>query len=355
MKIVKFYPQDVLFFRDAKPFDAGSDNEAIIHYPLPSVFYGALRTSLIESIDDFKNGKYKDFIGTTTEHGKFRSIGPFTFKQNNIFFPIPRNLSVIKKDEDKTLTLIKLKPFQKLDRYKIVSGDKVAMLTKLWHRSYETLEEPDIGYLDLNSLLEFLNGKDVITIEKDKLKTYGIENRIGIRIDKTKGAAEKRYIYRESTIRFFERCGFASFVENDMGKLDNLKSVFLGGERHVAFTKIEDVTIPPKTLKGRIMIYLATPSIFKNGILPQNFDGENIFINGVKCKLVSIANAKSITVSTFDIAKNRPRASKLAMPAGSVYFVESEKEIKSDGFITFTDEMEEYGFGRSLIGGWDYE
>nr|WP_269473945.1 type III-B CRISPR module-associated Cmr3 family protein [Athalassotoga saccharophila] len=78
-------------------------------------------------------------------------------------------------------------------------------------------------------------------------------------------------------------------------------------------------------------------------------------MNGVKCKLVSIANAKSITVSTFDIAKNKTRASKLAVPAGSVYFVESEREIKSDGFITFTDEMEEYGFGRSLIGGWDYE
>ncbi|MCL4408237.1 MAG: type III-B CRISPR module-associated protein Cmr3 [Thermotogae bacterium] len=354
MKIVKFYPQDVLFFRDAKPFDAGSDNEAInAHYPLPSVFYGALRTSLIESMNDFKNGKYKDFIGTTTEHGKFRSIGPFTFNKNNIFFPMPKNISMIKNDKD--LTLIKLKPFKEHDPYEIISTEKVATLTKLWHRSYETLEEPDVGYIDLNSLLEFLNGKDVITVEKDKFKTYEIENRIGIKIDKEKGAAEKRYLYRESTIRFFEGCGFASFVENDMGKLDSIKSIFLGGERHVAFTKIEDVTIPAKTLKGRIMIYLATPAIFKNGVLPQNFDGENIFINGVKCKLISIANGKSVTVSTFDIAKHKPRASKFAVPAGSVYFVESEKEIKSDGFITFTDEMEEYGFGRSLIGGWDYE
>jgi len=354
LKIIKFYPQDVLFFRDAKPFDAGWDNSALSHYPMPSVFYGALRTALIGSdFEGFKNGKYRDFIGTPTEHGKFRTIGPFTFNKTDLFFPMPKHISIVKKDNN--LTVIKLKPFQKLEPYKIVSAGKEATLIKLWHRSYETLEAPDIEYLNLNSLLELLNGEDSITID-NRSETYKIENRIGIKLDTQKSTAKERYIYRESKIRFFEGCGFASFVENDMEKLDNVKSVFLGGERHIAFTKIDQVkNLLPKSLNGRIMIYLATPAVFKNGVLPESFDGENITINNVKCKLISIANSKPLTVSTFDIVKNKPRASKLAVPAGSVYFVESEKEIKSDGFITFTDEMEEYGFGRALIGGWDYE
>lgn len=351
MRIVKFYPQDVLFFRDAKPFDAGGDNTAISAYPMPSVFYGALRTALIgNDLQGFKNGKYKEFIGTPTEHGKFRAIGPFIFKDSELFFPIPKNISQYEMDSDKK-AYVMLKPLEK-GNYAVKLGGRDVKLHKLWHRSYESIKDPKIKYVDFKTLNQILEGK----IENLKeVTTYMIENRIGIKLDKEKNAAKERYLYRESTMRFYDGCGFAAFVENDRSKLDDVKSVSLGGERHIAFTKVENFELPNKTMTGKIMIYLATPAIFENGFLPKSFDGENILINGAKCKLVSIANSKPITVSTFDIVKNKPRASKLAVPAGSVYFVETQENISANGFLTFTDEMEEYGFGRALIGGWDYE
>jgi len=346
LKIVKFYPQDVLFFRDAKPFDAGGDNTAMNHYPLPSVFYGALRTALMNNdLEGFKGEKYKEFIGTPIEHGKFRSIGPFTFKDSKIFFPIPKNVAQIEGDEKK---YVMLKPYTKVQPTKI---GKIT-LQKLWHKSFDPIKAPEINYVDFETLTKILKGE----IDKlEEVKTYHMENRIGIKLDKDKNTAKERYIYRESTMRFLDNCGFATFVENDQSKIDSVKSVFLGGERHIAFTKVENFDLPSNTLEKKIMIYLVTPAIFANGLLPKSFDGENITINGVKCKLISIANSKPITVSTFDIVKNKSRASKLAVPAGSVYFVETQGKISTNGFLTFTDEMEEYGFGRALIGGWDYE
>ncbi len=348
MKVVKFYPQDVLFFRDAKPFDAGGDNTAVNSYPLPSVFYGALRTSLINNFQDFKDGKYKEFIGTPTEHGKFRSIGPFIFKDSELFFPIPKNISTLEKDPKKYVIL---NPWKE-STYNINVDGKIAKLHKIFHRSYESVQEPETKYVDFKTLDQILIGKGG---DLKEIKTYEIENRIGIKLDKEKMAAKDRYIYRESTMRFFDKCGFAAFVENDQSKVDSIKFTFLGGERHIAATKVEDFELPNKELTGNIMIYLATPAIFENGILPKSFDGENIILNGVKCKLIAIANSKPITVSTFDIVKNKPRASRLAVPAGSVYFVETHEKIITHGFLTFTDEMEEYGFGRALIGGWKYE
>lgn len=360
MKIVKFEPQDVLFFRDGRPFNAGENNVGQSHYPFPSVFYGALRTGLIgNDLRGFKTGKYSELIGTPTTHGKFRSWGPFPYEEKNgktdILFPMPSNVAI---QNEKAVIML---PTKKMRKYKVKVGDSQVSLHHLWYKKYEAAERPKSIFIDIETLGKYLSSGEKIEKENEnfddkpeKFEYYLTEERIGIRIDSTTHTAEDKMFYRVFTYRFKENCGFATFVENDNHKLDNVKSVFLGGKRHMAFTKVEDINMNFPNVEKRFFLYLATPAIFENGLLPKSFDGKCITLNGKKCSIISIANGKPVPVSTYDIVENKLRALKLAVPAGSVYFFESEEKMDIKGVISFTDEMEEYGFGKAFIGGWDY-
>lgn len=364
MRIAKFEPQDILFFRDGKPFNAGIDNVGNSHYPFPSVFYGALRTAIINGdFKGFKEEKYSDLIGTPTSHGKFRSWGPFPYKERNgkidLLFPIPSNIGSIKSEnskDGKSRNVLFFPEESELKSYDIEVKDKTLKLRPLWHKGYEVAEKPKNKFITLKELEKYLTANPTEYVDeedKKKYEYYSTEDRIGIKIDES-GTAQDQMFYRISAYRFKENCGFATFVENDDGNLNGINSVFLGGKKHVAFLKQDDIKIEFPIVKKHFFLYLATPAIFKNGILPQSFDGENVIINNTKCKVVSIANGKPISVSTYDMVKNEPRALKKAVPAGSVYFFESEENIDFSGVVTFTDEMEEYGFGRAFIGGWEY-
>ena len=89
----KIKPLDTLFFRDGRPFTMGSETWAnLIFPPYPSTLYGAIRSWLIferGNIQDFKNGKFKDEIGTPNEKGKLSLKGPFIAIENKFYFPIP--------------------------------------------------------------------------------------------------------------------------------------------------------------------------------------------------------------------------------------------------------------------------
>ncbi len=102
-------PNDTLFFRDGKPFTMGSETWAdSIFPPYPSTVYGAIRSWLIfekGGLKKFKEGEFKEELGTENEKGSLSIKGPFLKKNDEVFLPCPLDLVKIKdkksKDEKK--------------------------------------------------------------------------------------------------------------------------------------------------------------------------------------------------------------------------------------------------------------
>ena len=80
-------PNDTLFFRDGRPFDAGADVwTGTIFPPYPATIYGMLRTFFINMVstnidhaDYFANipDEYKGLLGKKDEYGSLSLVGPF--------------------------------------------------------------------------------------------------------------------------------------------------------------------------------------------------------------------------------------------------------------------------------------
>ncbi|MBK8230641.1 MAG: hypothetical protein IPK72_08680 [Candidatus Eisenbacteria bacterium] len=114
-----FEPLDVLVFRDHRPFVAGQHFLARSVFPLPSVFFGALRTALFERAGvrfgpfnskenpfDALTADDRALLGDTDEPGALQLEGPLlalkedTTKAPSVLLPWPRDLDVDKtKDE----------------------------------------------------------------------------------------------------------------------------------------------------------------------------------------------------------------------------------------------------------------
>ena len=105
---LKIKPFDTLFFRDAKPFNMGSDTWAeYLFPPLPSTLYGAIRSFLIfyyGSLQKFLTEEMPEqkWIGTKDHKGELKVKGPFIYNGQPLF-SIPADL--VKVEEKKKYKL----------------------------------------------------------------------------------------------------------------------------------------------------------------------------------------------------------------------------------------------------------
>jgi CRISPR-associated protein Cmr3 len=150
----------------------------------------------------------------------------------------------------------------------------------------------------------------------------------------------------------------------------------LGGDRRIARIEPLDPSLlgvpsagpdePPcwRDSPG-LRLLLVTPAVFEEGWLPDGFrarDGAfRGLLPGVDGEVVLRAAfvPRSIAVSSWDMAENRPRPGLRAVPPGAVYFFH-----KADGGASFTpQEMKNLwlaslgaktgeGFGRAVAGPW---
>ena len=63
------------------------------------------------------------------------------------------------------------------------------------------------------------------------------------------------------------------------------------------------------------------------------------------------ASDKAIPISGWDIARRGPKATRFAVPAGAVYFVEGQTEFKH-GSLCDDEEDVAQGWGFALQGEW---
>ena len=356
----KIEPLDTLFFRDGRPFSMGAETWANpVFPPYPSTLYGAIRTWLIfekGNLEDFKNGKFKEEIGTTTEKGKLKIKGPFVALENNLFFPVPNDMLSNNARNARLVSVGLLKkPNCLISDY---------CLEKMLINKTDLLLDNVDGFIDIFSLKDYLAAKEVDLSFVEKNEIFFSEKKTGIKRNRKTLSSEEECLYRVPMIRLKKEANF--FVEIDgLNSYPKEGIIQFGGEGKIV--KIEQFNNDPLAtlrnlnfeFKDKIFkLYLATPCIFKNGwypswIKPENFEGE---YNGVKLRLVGCAIGKFNLIGGWDLAGKKPKVMYKAVPAGSVYYFKiladtSIEKVKETFHLqNISDINSEEGFGLSLVG-----
>ena len=371
--ILTFYPFDSLFFKDGKPFEAGTDTIASGFFPpFPSTIYGALRgliaINMKKGIAESDIKSYPEELRGTIDECKLKISGIFLYNRNsdNFLFPTPFNLV---ENEDKKLQF--LIPENNSHCVPIICKENFKPANKY----VEDIEE-------------------ILIIEQTKLKTeLLIDNnelfkdffKTGIKLDYSKGVTEESQLYTAKHYRLNDNIGIAVKIESEefYNKIPDSGVYKLGGEmRPVSFEKIDSPIIEEDIINKltkkiaetkRFFFWLITPAIFQNGNLPDfiNEDTKDtlkgvLSVNNenLEVEVLSYQMDKPMYIGGFDIEKRIPKPMYKAVNAGAIYFfkiISNPDEKLIENFIkkyitkplpTKFKQFSKQGFGSALIGGW---
>jgi len=359
----KIKPLDTLFFRDGRPFTMGSETWANpIFPPYPSTVYGAIRTWLIferGSLKEFKEGKFKEELGTPSEKGNLKIKGPFICLNDNLYFPVPFDFFKKKDAPEKEKKLFYINC---INKSKIFISDYCLKRILINKNDFELKECG--GFIDIDSLKNYLMVNKNIPEFIEKKEIFSYEKKTGIKRSRKTLSSEEGYLYRIPMIRLKKKTSL--FVEIDGLNRYPEGLLQIGGEGKTAkIEKIENYD-PLMTLRdidfkfeNKIFkLYLATPAIFEKGWLPdwineKTFEGN---YDGIKLKLIACSIGKYKLIGGWDLANNRPKPMYKAVPSGSVYYFKilddtSAERIKEVFHLkNISDINPEEGFGLSLVG-----
>jgi CRISPR-associated protein Cmr3 len=357
---LRLEPLDTLFFRDGRPFDAAS--RVVAGLPNPQVLAGALRTTLLAQAGfDFnkfakvrKQRELPDALGDCDAPGWITKAcfrGPWLGRDVGNFveplLPLPEILARAKEGSGWSRAWP--------ERNRVPGWSDPDDLLPLWRR-----REPDTkaerGFLTLDGLQQFLDGNDPpesAWVKKDEL--YDYDNRIGIGIDMHTLTSEEGALYGIRLLSL--RPGVCFYAEMQPGPGAPPRPWFrdtpvpFGGEgKYVRVEEVPPRDWPkPNPKRSRSLWYLAAPTF-----LPPQGEWRRPLPKGVK----AAASGPGVAFSGWDVARNGPRPTRFAVPAGAVYFL--EEAGSETGFISGTpdqtaDELLAEGWGFALQGAWKEE
>ncbi len=295
-------PLDTVCCRDGRPFTAGeNDTGHTIFPPMPSTFYGALRTALLsennKAFDDFQDSSepYDDLpeVGTPSKLGSLRIAGPCLaekdegFGDYQFYFPSPLHFVREKNNEDKFHKLAL--PDDKCNASEVSDLEQPLFLMQ---GPEDTIVKSFDGYLNFNGLQTMLRGTDKIKNDEiykpeqlfKSTHQVGLQRTFGVR------TAEEGRLYsiahfqmeNSQSSGFFIKLGTTDendeSVKNLAEKLPEKGFLKLGGEwRGAVYEKTGKKPFKDSHLqqaielistKKRFMLWLITPAIFRYGCLP---------------------------------------------------------------------------------------
>jgi len=365
-------PNDVLMFRDGRPFAGGDDHFARgIFPPSPATIYGALRSHILSNesgeFDTYKGntsmiaGEITREIGTPGQLGSLL-IRQFTPAGRNAdglvqFFPMPKDVVKEKGGKER---LHMLSPMD-------LSGSRTVTdlpegLSGMWMKSEEAMEAVR-GFLSSEEMERCLLGETPRPTEPEKL--FRTEERTGIGKSRVTRSVETGRLYSVEYFRLADGAGFAVEVEGTR-LLPGSGMMRLGGDhRSIKYetSSWRDIEVEPvkKMIadRRRFKFVLTTPAIFRQGWLPGwiNPETKKGDINGVRVKLTGACVGRPVGIGGYDLIKNMPKEMKKAVPAGSVYFFEIKEGDPGNLFEmlwlkSISEEKSREGFGITLIGGY---
>jgi CRISPR-associated protein Cmr3 len=397
-------PSDVLLFRDGRPFSAGEGHRArSIFPPTPNTMQGVIRSKVLSDrcgrYETYKNGcndcekqsncTIPDEIGRPAQNdrGSYGNleirgaiIAKYEYEKNNLtpYFPVPADVVEVKEKSEQRdhakprLRFLQPLP-QKLYGDNDLSGDDLsddpqAKLLPLWTQEKTPVEGVQ-GYWEQKDLENYLLQNYPSITQYTKADTlYLRESRYGIDVDNARQTVKEGQLYQTEFIRCKENIGLYTEVDGVSNLGGNL--IAIGGENRAAqchhlHQKIDWGNFT-QSLENKLQqadgfkIYFATPTIFKNGWLPQKLENLQGEYQGIEVELIAASIPRYQTIGGWDVAYNRPKPTNRAIPAGSVYYFSSNAKpseiIKAFHWQNIADEKSDaqIGFGLALVGAWNY-
>lgn len=361
-------PLDVLFFRDGRPFTGAE--RSVSGLPLPQTVVGAIRTALLRQAgcdfqklgaslkrgDTFRKAVEVScpaeygWIGDLAVRGPWLAMRGTEGRDIDVLVPVPANLHREKREPHKLHCLHPL-PDGRLPGWNL-SGNQEG-LRPLWLKRLPATERAS-GYLKSQGLKQYLRGAAVAAetvVPPEEL--FGLDYRTGIGIAPDRLVAEDSQIFGRGFLALKENVFlYAEVVLPDQSYgsslFDKIRVLPLGGEgRHATLRRVDPFDWPNVNVQdgSKPLILLTTPCAFEAGWRPRALNG---------C-VASAAVPGSVAFSGWDMARSGPKPTRFAVPAGSVYFLDSMPNGQLKDTLAESEEDYPQGWGCYLKGVWNYE
>jgi CRISPR/Cas system CMR-associated protein Cmr3 (group 5 of RAMP superfamily) len=350
---VVFEPLDTLTIRDGRAFDAGLQSVAHAVQPSPSTLAGAIGAAF-----GAPPGAGLDAAARGSKVPE-QLFGPVpVVRRDGIWrarWPVP--FDVVRVDADSAPR--RLTGHGPADGNSEIpagaahdlQGQVAALLTGEG--------DPAGGWWESAELADYLTDGDV---SGDTVAApWDTERRVGLALNEA-GAAAEGMLYSTEHLRPVDGMGFAvRCIGGPCAPLAD--TVPLGGRGRSAqvYDTVSAPVLPSPAARapdGRLLLYLATPSVFADGWRPDLSPW-----TGAELVAAALGNPQVIATATADRTTGAVRSGQLmwAVPAGSVYYLKFDSEAAALAAATglrrstlpqARDALATAGFGFVLTGSW---
>jgi CRISPR-associated protein Cmr3 len=311
--------------------------------------------------------------------GKFEMTGPFlaSYRKSSVkgdqlipYVPLPFDTRRTKDAPHHYFTLLPTRnhPFK--------ANWPTQGLSPLWPEHELDFEEPEPSWLTPAGLGSYLQAEPNAAEILSSDNLFGGESRLGIALDYTYRRPFEGMLYQVEYVRPAPQVGLLVGVGDDVHLPAERGTLRLGGEGRAAYYQIVDES---KIVRGfsapekkdtvrRFKIVLLSPAYFTGGWQPADGDTGWARILGVpvQIQLVAAALGRPHPIGGWDVTGRNGRGWHKPMyayvPAGSVYFFETEHEIPLPvGPVTQTPEgrlsqdwLARLGYGQIATGTWEW-
>lgn len=377
-------PLDVLYLRGNALFGGPGDHAEALMPPWPSVFAGAIRSSMLarsgvdlgrftDEAAAHTDAELAEVLGTPTHPGSFRVTFVGLGRERNghaeLLVPLPADLVVLhprSHDESTTGSAIRTEPTVRRLRLVDPSAIHVSTSNPLGRLPVLTgagREKPASGYwLTGEGLSEYLSGRTPeATHLVPRRSLWETDPRLGIARSRESYTGIKGRIYTTDTVALAPGVGFVVGIEGCKESLLPFGSlVRLGGDGRGAEVTSWKGARPehgPVKAGEPFVALLTTPGLFPGGWRPPAATGQ----------LLAAAVPRAEVVSGWDLPAHRPKPAQRAVPAGAVYlFDRADSDVTlwasdlwpsiqselGSGFDAVWRQRRAEGFSNLLLGRW---
>lgn len=387
-----------LVFRSGKPFGSQASAQDV-SFPLPSAGAGLVRYLRLSqsnyeqvlnlSKKDFNHPKYQEILS-------IQSQGPFLVRYSDendieILVPKPANALYFENKQTGKKELVRLEPKAFEQEGELCGSDLLPGLLHVEKPFTSKSIEKVASFWTLEDFIVWQNGTD---LEFEQVKNNGldyipIELRTHVAIDDDSLMSVDGMLFQTASYDLAhqkaekgwdkKRLGFLVQTRQDLEqdlatfggerRLSHFKQVNLGKNISLPFEPTQADVDKINQVKGFSLSFI-TPCIFAKGALPNWIDEiilmDKITLVGelldtqIKVQLRAMAIDRWQAVSGWDSLLWKPKATRKAIPAGSVYWfkiVEGQFDLETlqqlSNYIWSDHQQDKYdGFGSAVLSAW---
>ena len=353
-------PSDAWLFRDGKPFRAGEDHWTESRFPpTPLTMQGVIRSKVLFDSDTdlaqyahnpLETAIYQRIGSPGPNYGSLRLHGPFLARKQAgrwvRYYPAPADLLCNKPKGEFCRLIVGNTPIQ--------ANWPENNLRPLYACADET--EPVGGWMTAEALHAYLAAGTLPQPEQvvRPADIYIEEERIAISLDRRVHRPKPQMLTEVGMVRLYQDWALDVEVAG-VPRWDSPGYLGIGGEARAGYYEVLEPVpppTPPSPLPERFFLYFATPTWFRNGWLPEDW-GQ--WFGGGTIRLVAAAVNRAERIGGWDMAQGE-KTMRAYVPAGSIYYFESEGNITFNGNpVTDNPTEGQIGFGQALIGHWPNE